>query len=99
MKQAFRQFMEKIGQYNKLVDEYTRASKSANDPAMAHVNWGIDLAAENKIDEAMEKFYKAVEMAPDRVEPWTNLGVALAKQDADLDPQQPLFSARSCPTT
>lgn len=81
MKHTIRQFLEKIGQYNKLVDDYTRASKSASDPAMAYVNWGIDLAGEDKIDEAMEKFYKAVEMSPDRAEPWTNLGVALAKQD------------------
>lgn len=79
MKKTFQKFFEKIGKYNQVVDQYRRATGTSPDHAMAYVNWGIELAQDEHIDEALAKFEKAAEMAPSRAEPWTNWGVALAK--------------------
>lgn len=81
MKKGFRQFLDKIGHYNKLVDEYKRAVGTSPDHSMAYVNWGIDLAQEGQMDEALLKFEKATEIAPNRFEPYLNWGVALAKMN------------------
>lgn len=65
---------------NAMIDSYRRASLSAQDPAMAHVNWGIELAETGQFEEAVSKFEKATQLDPLRSDPWLNWGVALAKQ-------------------
>ncbi len=79
MKNTIRQFLESIGRYNQVVDDYKRARESSPDHALAHVNWGIELAQAGKLEEALEKFQQASEIAPNRYEPFFNWGVALAQ--------------------
>lgn len=79
MKRTLRDFFDRIGQYNQLVNDYKRAVEHSPDHAMAHVNWGIDLAQEGRMEEALAKFEAASAIAPNRWEVFTNWGVALAK--------------------
>jgi tetratricopeptide (TPR) repeat protein len=79
-KKSLQALWKRIGRYNKVVEDYKRASQSSPDPGMAYINWGIDLAQSGNMSEALEKFEQAAAMSPDRPEPFNNWGVALAKQ-------------------
>ncbi|MEB3205965.1 MAG: tetratricopeptide repeat protein [Vampirovibrionales bacterium] len=79
MQQFIRGFLEKISQYNVLVDVYLKASSSAPDAASAFLNWGVQLAEAGQLEASLEKFKKATQMAPGRPECYTNWGIALAK--------------------
>src|SRR5687768_7382538 len=79
MKRQMQRFFEKITQYNQLVSDYKRAVAAAPDHALAHVNWGIDLAQSGRMEDALQKFEQAAALAPQRWEVFTNWGVALAR--------------------
>jgi tetratricopeptide (TPR) repeat protein len=79
MNQNLKQLFEKLGRANQLVEDYRRAKEGSADHALAHVNWGIELAEKGELEEALEKFRVASEIAPTRYEPFFNWGVALAR--------------------
>lgn len=79
MKKRIQNFLDKIGQYNRLVNDYKRAVDSAPDHALAYVNWGIELAQDGRVNEALAKFEQASVISPHRYEIYLNWGVALAK--------------------
>lgn len=81
MKKTIRHFLDKIVRYNQVVEDYRRATEATPDPALAYVNWGIDLAQSGQMDAAIEKFRQASEIAPHRYEPYLNWGVALARMN------------------
>jgi tetratricopeptide (TPR) repeat protein len=81
MKNAFMRLLEHIGRYNRVIEQYKRATHSAPDSALAYVNWGIELAQNGHFEGAIEKFKTATQMAPNRPEGYTNWGVALAKSN------------------
>ena len=85
MKKLFQNFLGQIGRYNQLVNDYKRAAETSPDHALAHVNWGIDLAQNGQMDEALAKFEQASQIAPNRSEPFLNWGVALAKMGRFAD--------------
>lgn len=81
MKKAIRQFLDKVSQYNRLVDDYKRAKDVSPDHGLAYVSWGLELAQEGRLEDALEKFRQAADITPNRPEPFLNWGVALAKMN------------------
>lgn len=79
MKDKLKRFLSSINYYHQLINEYKRAIDSSPDHAMAHVNWGVDLALEGQSEDALEKFKKASSIAPKRFEPFLNWGITLAR--------------------
>lgn len=79
MKDQWKAFLGRIKRYSQFVDTYRQAAQTSADPAMAYVNWGIDLAESGEPEKAIEKFVQAAQISPDRPEPFTNWGVTLAK--------------------
>jgi Flp pilus assembly protein TadD len=57
---------------------HTLACTSPN--SAAHYNFGVALAGQGRLDEAMDHYRKALTIKPDYVEAYNNLGVALAGQ-------------------
>jgi tetratricopeptide (TPR) repeat protein len=78
-KQWLQQYQEALSQTDHWLEPYRRALFMSPDSSVAHVNWGIQLADEGKLEEAQEKFQKATQLAPTRPEGWMNWGVALVK--------------------
>jgi tetratricopeptide (TPR) repeat protein len=93
MNPNLKQFFEKLGRYNQLVDDYRRAKDGSPDHALAHVNWGIELAQKGEIEQALEKFQQASEIAPSRYEPFFNWGVALAHGNRPMEAIEKLEAA------
>ena len=42
-------------------------------------NWGVALGMTGRLDEAVIKFEKALDIKPDYIDAWINCGMALAK--------------------
>lgn len=79
MKRFLDSIFQKIGEYNTVVNDFREASEKAADPSAAYVNWGIKLAQDGDIKEALLKFQKAAEMDPNRSECHSNWGITLVK--------------------
>jgi len=61
--------------------------------ALALFQNGVSLAQENKIDEAIEAFRKAVELKPDLGEAYINLGLLFFRQDKTDEAEKVLLKA------
>jgi tetratricopeptide (TPR) repeat protein len=61
--------------------------------ALASFQNGVSLAQQNKIDEAVEAFRKAVELKPDLAEAYINLGLLLFRQDKTDEAEKALLKA------
>lgn len=88
MKRFLESLFEKIMAYNAVVEDFEEASEKAADPAAAFVNWGIKLAQEGNIPEALAKFEKAAQLDSNRAECMANWGITLIKAgqlDAAID--------------
>jgi len=90
MKKFLSAVFEQLGRYNDVVNVYTKATAAAPDHALAHVNWGIQLANDGQFEAAIEKFKQAADISPERDACYSNWGVALAKQ-GDLNEAITLF--------
>ena len=71
---------QKINKLDKFVKDYTEVSQTSEIPAMAYMNWGIQLAGKGKIDEAVDKLRTATLMANQHPSAYINLGIAQIKQ-------------------
>ena len=79
MKKFLKFIFNKIKNLDKEIDTYKEKTGSSNLPSKAFLNWGIHLALEGKVDEALEKFEMSSKMPFTDPENYTNWGIALAK--------------------
>ena len=75
-----------------LAKEMSQEQKSRQE-ALALFQNGVSLAQENKIDEAVEAFRKAVELKPDLAEAYINLGLLFFRQDKTDEAEKALLKA------
>ena len=71
--------LHKIKNLDKLVNSYGARTGNSPVPSKAYLNWGINLALQGKVDEALEKFEMSANMPFTDPENYTNWGIALAK--------------------
>ena len=64
----------------KATESYRRAIELDPDDAVAHVNLGLALGKQGKLDEAIESFRRAIELDSNDADAHYNLGVILADQ-------------------
>ena len=79
MKKFLKEIFIKIRNLDKAVNSYKEKSKSVSMPSKAYLNWGINLALEGKINDAIEKFEMSSAMSLTDPESYMNWGIALAK--------------------
>lgn len=75
-----------------LAKELSQEQKNRQE-ALALFQNGVSLAQENKIDEAVEAFRKAVELKPDLAEAYINLGLLFFRQDKTDEAEKALLKA------
>ena len=75
----FKFIFSKIKNLDKKIDTFKEKTGSSNLPSKAFLNWGIHLALEGRVDEALEKFEMSSNMPFTDPENYTNWGIALAK--------------------
>jgi Flp pilus assembly protein TadD len=75
-----------------LAKELSEEQKNRQE-ALALFQNGVSLAQENKIDEAIEAFRKAVELKPDLAEAYINLGLLFFRQDKTDEAEKALLKA------
>jgi len=75
-----------------LVKEETLEQKMGEE-AVAYFKKGIKLSRENKLEEAIQAFQKAVELKEDFVEAYVNLGAFLFQQQKDDEAEKILLKA------
>lgn len=75
-----------------LAKELSEEQKNRQE-ALALFQNGVSLAQENKIDEAVEAFRKAVELKPDLAEAYINLGLLFFRQDKTEEAEKALLKA------
>ncbi len=75
-----------------LVKEETLEQKMEEE-ALAYFKKGIKLSRENKLEEAIQAFQKAVELKEDFFEAYVNLGVFLFQQQKDDEAEKALLKA------
>lgn len=61
--------------------------------ALSSFNNGVKLTEENKFEEAIQEFRKAIELKPDLAAAYTNLGILLFQQKKDDDAEKALLKA------
>ena len=59
--------------------------------AISYFEKGVKLAGENKLDEAIQTFQRAVELKPDFIEGYLNLGVLLFRRQKDDEAERALL--------
>ena len=79
MNKFLKLIFNKIKNLDKKIDLYREQTGSSNLPAKAFLNWGIHLALEGKINDAIEKFEMSSNMPFTDPENYTNWGIALAR--------------------
>lgn len=79
MKRFIKFIIHKIKNLDSQIDLYKEKTGSSNLPSKAFLNWGINLALEGKINDAIEKFEMSSNMPFTDPENYTNWGIALAK--------------------
>ncbi len=79
MRKFLKFIFNKIKNLDKEIDSYKEKTGQSNLPSKAFLNWGIHLALEGKVDEALEKFEMSSNMPFTDPENYTNWGIALAK--------------------
>jgi tetratricopeptide (TPR) repeat protein len=75
-----------------LVKEETPEERLAKE-AISSFKQGVRLAGENKIDEAIQAFQRAVELKQDFAEAYLNLGILLFRQQKDDEAESALLKA------
>lgn len=75
-----------------LAKALTEEQKNQQEALTAFQN-GVSLAQQNKIDEAVEAFRKAVELKPDLAEAYINLGLLCFRQDKIDEAEKALLKA------
>ena len=70
----------KINSLDKIVKEYKSVTHDSCLPNTAYMNWGVTLADQGCIEEAIEKLKTATLMANQNPDVYINLGIALLKQ-------------------
>jgi tetratricopeptide (TPR) repeat protein len=73
---------------NESADEQKREEE-----AIAYFKKGTELSRENKLEEAIQAFQKAVELKEDFFEAYVNLGAFLFQQQKDIEAEKALFKA------
>ena len=79
MKRFIKFIINKIKNLDKQINSYNTKTGSSHLPSKAFLNWGINLALEGKIDDALEKFEMSSNMPISDPENYTNWGIALAR--------------------
>ena len=84
MKNKFLKFKDniksQIAKFEDYVNDYTNMSSSLQIPNVAYMDWGIKLAANGNLTDAIEKLKTASLMYGEHPSVYTNLGIALLKQ-------------------
>ena len=71
---------KRIKKLDAFVDRYKSSAVNTQIPNMAYTNWGIQLADEGRLDDALDKFYTASLMINQHPSVYVNIGIALMKQ-------------------
>ena len=79
MKKFLKEIFAKIKNLDKNINSYKIKTQSVFMPSKAYLNWGINLALEGKINDAIEKFEMSSNMSVTDPESFLNWGIALAK--------------------
>ena len=79
MKKFLKKIWRKIKNLDNQINSYTSKTKKVAMPSKAYLNWGINLALEGKMNDALEKFEMSSNMSFTDPESYMNWGIALAK--------------------
>lgn len=79
MKKFIKLVLKKIKSLDNTINSYNSKTMKIAMPSKAYLNWGINLALEGKIHDAIEKFEMSSNMPLTDPENFLNWGIALAK--------------------